>query len=163
MIALVGLVGYFVVEAASDEVEFTSVSHAGVQHSLFVDHDEIYIGKSIKWTGEELPIIEDIKILTKEGEVLEPNNSEIQIDLWVDETNRTQILYGDLNQEQRELISNYQPVEGYQMVEPEMNLIMQVKLINPNYQYHLESFMIEFTQNGKTKTQELPLKNFIFH
>ncbi len=91
VITLVGLVGYFVVEAASNEVEFTSVSHAGVQHNLLVEHEYIYIGKEFEWTGEGLPTIEDINILTNEGEVLEADDSDIQIKLWIDESNQTQI------------------------------------------------------------------------
>ncbi|WP_054754757.1 hypothetical protein [Piscibacillus salipiscarius] len=68
-----------------------------------------------------------------------------------------------MSEKDLERISNYQKVKGYQMTKPEITLVMQVKLKNPSYQNHLKSFMIEYSQDGKAKKQEVPLKNFIFH
>ncbi|WP_175614544.1 hypothetical protein [Piscibacillus halophilus] len=163
IVAVIGLVGYFVVEAASEDVEFTSVSHAGVQHSLLVENEYVYIGKNLKWPGEDLPVIHNVSILTKEGEELDSQNDHIQIELLVDDSQQTQILYGELSDEQTEIVANYEKLQDYQMTEPQMTMVMQVKLKNPQYQYHLDSLNIEYTIDGKTRTQQLPLKNFIFH
>ncbi|GEL78415.1 hypothetical protein TMU01_26500 [Tenuibacillus multivorans] len=161
-IIIIGLAGYLVVEANSSDGEFVSMSHAGAQDELFDEHDRVYIGKKLKWTGDELPEINDIRIITDQGQVLSADHSDINIQTYVDETNQTNVIY-KYSEENRQIIDSYKSMQNYQLKAPYITLVFEVQLLNSKYQYDLETFEIDYELEGQTEAQQLVLENFIFH
>ncbi|TFB18905.1 hypothetical protein E3U55_11575 [Filobacillus milosensis] len=160
-IVIIGLASYLVVEANGSSGQFISMSHSGVQHDLFEEHEEIYLGKWLKWTGEDSPVIKNVNIYTDDGQLLTENHPEIRINTYVDESLTTGVIYNKADHMQ--LISKYKKAENYQLKSNDIMLVFEIDLLNPTYQFNLDQFEIEFELNGRLKKQQLIMKNFIFH
>ncbi|MFC0014077.1 MULTISPECIES: hypothetical protein [Allobacillus] len=163
IVVIGGLASYFVVEANSDDSVFRSISHTGANKELFNNYEEVYIGKEIKWDGgDSLPLIKDIQLIKQDGEEFDQSNSSIQINLYIDDTGKTNVHYRD-TYENKLLKESYQPVQDYQMDSDRFTLVFETSLKDQNYQYHLKKLLITYIDHGKEKQTELPLRSFIFN
>ncbi|WP_124220708.1 hypothetical protein [Aquisalibacillus elongatus] len=159
---VLGVAAYFTIEMVGVNSEFTSVSHANVKHDLFEESDRVYIGKDLEWTGSDLPLIKEINVMTNGGKELNPINSQIRVNMFIDETQQINTLFGELNTDEQKLVNQLKPVKDYQLQENDFKLVLEVQLLDPAYQYHLDSLVIHYEIDGKQYKQDLPLKNFIF-
>ncbi|PKR77204.1 hypothetical protein CEY16_10715 [Halalkalibacillus sediminis] len=161
IVLAVGVTGYFVVEAQSNQGKFKSMSHVGAYSNLFKEYESVYLGKNIKWTGSDFPVIQNVKIIKSDGSEFE-NNEEISIDLFIDEKRKTNVIYS-VNEESKAIIDGYHSVEEYQLNKENVKLVMKITLHDPGYDYDLRGFEINYEVKGKEKSQLLDLDNFIFY
>ncbi|GAA0466933.1 hypothetical protein [Alkalibacillus silvisoli] len=157
-----GTMGYLAVEANSSSGEFLHISHTGAHASLFEDYHDIYIGKQLKWTGDEMPTVQDIEIIKDDGTVLSENDESIHIELFIDPNNETDLYYG-FSPEMREVVGEYERINSFDMSEHTTTLVFKVTLRESNYQFDLDYLEINYEVKGSEEMQELPLRNFVFH
>ncbi|WP_188207662.1 hypothetical protein [Alkalibacillus aidingensis] len=157
-----GLTGFFVVTANSNSGEFLSITHTGAKAKIFESYEDVYIGKQLRWTGNEMPIIKDIQIVKENGVSLSSASEMIQVDLFIDPSHQTDLFYQS-SPEVHQVIEDYVGVEGFKLTEPQMTLVFKVNLEKPNYQFDLEELKIIYEIDRREFEQRLPLRNFILH
>ncbi|WP_027965146.1 hypothetical protein [Halalkalibacillus halophilus] len=162
VIVAVGLTGYFVVEAKDQPGSFERVSHTNAKAALFDKYNDVYIGSKIVWDGDSKPLIRHIEIIKDDGTPLSQENEAIHVELYIDESNETNVLYG-YNPQMRQIVGDYHRVNNYELKQPIFTLVLKVSLLQSNYQFDLKELHITYEENGMEKEQTLPLRNFVFH
>ncbi|MDV2581283.1 hypothetical protein [Alkalibacillus haloalkaliphilus] len=157
-----GTAGYFAVEANSESGEFLDISHTGAHASLFEEYHDIYIGKQLRWTGDQMPTVQDINIIKDDGTVLSSGDESIHIELFFDPHNETDLFYG-FSPDMREIVGDYERPNDFKLTERTTTIVFKVTLHETNYQFDLDYLQIEYEVNDQEEAQEIPLRSFVFH
>ncbi|MET3684207.1 hypothetical protein ABID56_002333 [Alkalibacillus flavidus] len=162
LLVVVALMGYFAVDANSNQGEFVNISHTGAHAKLFEEYRDVYIGHTYQWTGDGLPTIEDVQIIKDDGTTLTDNDEDIQMDVYIDPTNETDLYYG-FSPKMREAVGAYEQPTNYSMTKPQVTVVFKVTIHKPNYQFDLNNLQIQYNVNGEQERQNVPLKSFVFY